>query len=614
MCGIVGYTGKQEAKEILLNGLKRLEYRGYDSAGIAVESKGRLILRRCEGKIAKLGHLLDKENVPGSTGIGHTRWATHGRPTEENAHPHTGCYRRLVVVHNGIIENYISLKKSLQKAGHTFQSETDTEIIAHLIEKRMKKMKRKSLLRAVQAACKEIRGSFAIAAISLDDPGTVIAARQFSPLIIGLGTGEYFVASDIPAMLEHTRKVIPLEDGEIAELKKSGVQIYAQNLKKLSKKPTEIPWDPVTAEKGGYRHFMLKEIFEQPRTIEETFRGRLSLDTGKVFLEESKLDKDALIGIKKVYFVACGTAYHAGMIGKYLFENLVQVPCETDLASEFRYRSPLLNRKSLVIAITQSGETADTLAALREAKKHRAKTLSICNVIGSSATRESGGVIYTRTGPEIGVASTKAFTAQLTTVFILAIYLAKMRNTMDKKKAIELMTELHRIPKLVEKVLKQQDNIIACAHKHFKKSDFLYLGRNVNYPIALEGALKLKEISYIHAEGYAAGEMKHGPIALIDEQMPVVVLATESAVYEKVLSNIEEIKARGGIVIALATERDKKIKRINIDDVFYLPKTSEVLSPILNTVILQLFAYHIANLRGCDIDQPRNLAKSVVVE
>lgn len=614
MCGIVGYVGKHEAKEILINGLKRLEYRGYDSAGVAIISKGALVLRRCKGKIVRLATKLAKENIPGTLGVGHTRWATHGRPSEENAHPHTDCTRRLVVVHNGIIENYMSLKKQLQREGHRFRSETDTEIIAHIIEKYIRKTKERKLLKAVQLAVKDLNGSFAIAVVSLDDPHTLVAARQFSPLIVGKGEGSFFVASDIPAILEHTRQVIPLEDGEIAELTSSGVTIYSQNLQRIRKNVTQIPWDPVTAEKGGFKHFMLKEIFEQPRTIEETLRGRLSLDSGKIFLDESNLSKNEIPRLKKICFVACGTAYHAGMVGKYIFEDLAHITCEIDLASEFRYRKPLLDKDSLVVAITQSGETADTLAALREAKKHRAKTLAICNVIGSSITREADGVIYTRTGPEIGVASTKAFTAQLTALLILAIYFGKIKKAINSKRAAELIAELYRIPKLVERVLGQHEKIASCAKKYFKKSNFLYLGRHVNYPIALEGALKLKEISYIHAEGYAAGEMKHGPIALIDEQMPVVVLATKSSVYEKVISNIEEIKARSGIVIALATAKDKEIGKIAINDVFYMPSTSEMLFPILNTVALQLFAYYVANLRGCDIDQPRNLAKSVVVE
>lgn len=614
MCGIVGYTGRQDAKEILLSGLKRLEYRGYDSAGLAIISKERMHLHRCEGKIAKLESKLKNKPLHGNLGVGHTRWATHGRPTEENAHPHTDCFKRLVVVHNGIIENYIQLKRTLQREGHKFRSETDTEIIAHLIEKNLRKSKKKNLLLAVQLAIRQLKGSYAIAVISLDDPEKIVAARQFSPLIIGLSENESFVASDIPAVLEHTRKVISLDDGETAELNKGRVQVYSANRRRITKKPSIIPWDPVTAEKGGFKHFMLKEIFEQPRTVEETFRGRFSLDTGEIFLEESNLRPQEIKNIKKIYFVACGTAYHAGLVGKYFVENLAKIPCEANLASEFRYSKPLLDNETLVIIITQSGETADTLAALREAKSRGAKTLAICNVIGSSATRQADGVIYTRTGPEIGVASTKAFTAQLTLLYILAIHLGKIRRIIRKEKSIELMNELLRIPKLIERILKYSKIVESCAKKYSKKVDFLYLGRNINYPIALEGALKLKEISYIHAEGYAAGEMKHGPIALIDEQMPVMVIATESAVYEKILSNIEEVKARGGIVIALASKGDKKILKSKADEVFYMPKTHEMLYPILNSIELQLFAYYVANFRGCDIDQPRNLAKSVVVE
>ena len=614
MCGIVGYTGRQNVKDVLLNGLKRLEYRGYDSAGIAILTSKKINLIRCEGKIAKLESLLKKEAINGSTGVGHTRWATHGRPTEENAHPHTDCNRRLVVVHNGIIENYISLKKRLESEGHRFKSETDTEIIAHLIEKKLKKLSGKNLLKAVQLAVKLLKGSYAIACISLDDPGKIVAARQFSPLIIGVGQNESFVASDIPAILEYTRNVITLEDGETTELTPGHIHIYSSNNRIIEKKSTVIPWDPVTAEKGGFKHFMLKEIFEQPRTIEETFRGRFSPEFGKIYLDEGDIETSDFKNIKKIHFVACGTAFHAGMVGKYFIENLAKIPCEANLASEFRYSKPLVDKDTLVIIITQSGETADTLAALREARSRGAKTLAICNVLGSSATREADGVIYTRTGPEIGVASTKAFTAQLVVLYMLAIYFGNMKRSINNKLSISLLLELLRIPKLVEKILKQDALIGVSANKYFRKKDFLYLGRNLNYPIALEGALKLKEISYIHAEGYAAGEMKHGPIALIDEEMPVVVIATESNVYEKILSNIEETKARGGIVIVLATKGDKKIIRTKVDEVFFIPKTNELLTPILNSVVLQLFAYHIANLRGCDIDQPRNLAKSVVVE
>jgi len=613
MCGIVGYAGRQNAKEILLNGLKRLEYRGYDSAGLAIISDGKMLLRRSEGKIAKLEQMLKKESLRGTIGIGHTRWATHGRPTEENAHPHTDCTKSLVVVHNGIIENYLNLKRKLQKDGHVFRSETDTEIIAHLIEKELKKSK-KNLLIAVQRAIRYLEGSYAIAVISLSDPERIVVARQFSPIILGISENDSFVASDIPAILEYTRKIITLEDGETAELTRGRFQVYSSKNKKITKKTSVIPWDLVTAEKGGFKHFMLKEIFEQPRTIEETLRGRYSLETGEIFFEETNLKPQDIKNVDKIFFVACGTAYHAGIVGKYLVESMAKIPCETALASEFRYSKPIVNEKSLVILITQSGETADTLAALREAKAHHAKTLAICNVLGSTATRETDGVIYTRTGPEIGVASTKAFTAQLSILYLLAIHYGRIKRALNKQNSIKHLTELCLIPKLVEKVLKQKNIIASTAQKYFKRFDFLYLGRNINFPIALEGALKLKEISYIHAEGYAAGEMKHGPIALIDGQMPVMVIATQSSVYDKILSNIEETKARGGIVLALATQGDKKILRTNIDNVFYMPKTNEMLSPILNSVALQLFAYYVANLRGCDIDQPRNLAKSVVVE
>jgi len=613
MCGIVGYIGNFNAKGILLNGLRKLEYRGYDSAGVSIISHNAMVIRRCKGKLSELEGRIQKEYIQGQIGIGHTRWATHGRPSEENAHPHSDCKGRLVVVHNGIIENFLALKKMLEAQGHVFRSETDTEVIAHLIESHQKG-KKKDLLSAVTKAVKQLKGSYAIAVISLDDPDILVAARYFSPLIVGLGKDEFFVASDIPAILDRTKTVIPMQDGEIVNLTRSGASFYDQSMKKITRKPITIEWDPITAEKGGYRHFMLKEICEQPVTIQETFRGRFSQETGELKFDENHISESALRGIKKIYFVACGTAYHAGMVGKYLVEDIAKIPCEVDLASEFRYRKPLLDKETLIIAITQSGETADTLAAVREAKRHGARTLAVCNVIGSSATRDADCVIYTRTGPEIGVASTKAFTAQLTIIYMLSIYFARVRGIITKLKAVDLLEKLYRMPRLVKKVIAMEPEILEIARKYFKQRDFLYLGRNVNYPIALEGALKLKEISYIHAEGYAAGEMKHGPIALIDEQMPVCVLATESVVYDKILSNIQEIKARSGMVMALATEGDKEIKKLNIDDILYMPKTTEVLSTIINTVALQLFAYHSANLLGCDVDQPRNLAKSVVVE
>ena len=614
MCGIVGYTGKRTVKDVLLNGLKKLEYRGYDSAGIALIKGDKLLLRRCEGKLDKLAKALTKSSLTGHIGIGHTRWATHGRPTEDNAHPHTDCKNKLVVVHNGIIENFIKLKKKLESQGHVFKSETDTEVIAHLIEKYLSKTKNKNLTSAVEKATKELKGSYAIAVISTDDPDKIVVSRQFSPLIIGVGENESFIASDIPAVLEYTRKIIPLEDGDLAEISYDKIKIFAHGKKLTRRKSIVIPWDPVTAEKSGFKHFMLKEIFEQPRTIEETIRGRYSAEEGKVFFEDTALDAAFFKKIKRIYFIACGTAYHAGLVGKYFVEHLAKIPCEANLASEFRYSDPLVDSETLVIAITQSGETADTLSALKEAKRKKAKTIAICNVIGSSVTREADAIIYTRTGPEIGVASTKAFTAQLVVLYLLALFTGRTGKCLKKIMAIQHIDSMLQLPKLIKKTLFTEPKIIECAKKYFKKSDFLYLGRNLNYPIALEGALKLKEISYIHAEGYAAGEMKHGPIALIDEQMPVIVIATQSGVYEKVISNIQEVKARNGLVIALASKNNKEICKTKIDEVFFIPKCSELLLPVINTVALQLFAYHVANFRGCDIDQPRNLAKSVVVE
>jgi len=621
MCGIVGYIGKENAKKILINGLKKLEYRGYDSAGVAVISKRKLKLRRCEGKIAKLEKLLCKDDLEGTVGVGHTRWATHGRPSEENAHPHTDCSNKLVVVHNGIIENYLTLKKKLQKEGHRFRSETDTEVLAHLVEKKLKATKKRDLAQAVQAAVKDVRGSFAIAVISADDDGKIIAARQDSPLIIGLGKDEFLVASDIPAVLAHTRKVISLDDGEVAEITRNGVIVSSSTQQKINKKAIEITWDSVMAEKSGFKHFMLKEIYEQPRVIQETFMGRLDPDKGKVHLEESNLSDRKIKRIKKIFFLACGTAYHAGLVGKFLVEEMAGIPCEVDIASEFRYRrKPLLSKEDLVVIVSQSGETADTLAALREAKEIGARTLAVCNVVGSSATREADGVIYTHCGPEIGVASTKAFVAQLVVLYIMAIHFGRIKGRIKAKDASQLMTDLIHIPKSVEKILrkwKKKEGKIPiyemCIRKYRNKRDFLYIGRNINYPVALEGALKLKEISYIHAEGYPAGEMKHGPIALIDQNMPIVVIATQSAVYDKILSNIEEAKARGGIVIALVSKGDRHVAS-KADVVFEIPKTSELLYPILNSIVLQLLAYHIANSLGKNIDQPRNLAKSVVVE
>ncbi len=614
MCGIVGYIGNKDVVPILIDGLKRLEYRGYDSAGIGVIEKGRLELRRCVGKITNLENVLREKPCKGDIALGHTRWATHGRPSEENAHPHTDCQERLVVVHNGIIENYLTLKKGLIKEGHKFKSETDTEVLAHLVEKYLAKSKgKKKIISALQRALKEVEGSYALGVISVDEPEKIVCARKESPLVIGLGRKEYFIASDVPAILGHTRKVIYLDDGDTAEVSTDGVEVYDKSGRKIKKKVFQISWDPVMAEKGGYKHFMLKEIHEQPRAIRDTFRGRMAPDKGEVYLEELGLSKEEIRSIEKVYIVACGTSYHSALYGEFLLEELVKLPCEVDIGSEFRYRDPIINGNTLVLLISQSGETADTLAGLREAKRKGGKTLAICNVLGSTATREADGVIYTRAGPEIGVASSKAFTAQLTALCLLAVHFGRVRGTLKKEEARNILMHLLRIPHQVEEVLENQEEIIACAQNYFKKIDFLYLGRHINYPIALEGALKLKEISYIHAEGYPAGEMKHGPIALIDENMPVLAIATDSKVYEKVVANIEEVRARDGIVIALATKKNKEIKK-KVDHVFYMSETMEILSPIVNVVSLQLLAYHIAALRGCDVDQPRNLAKSVTVE
>jgi len=610
MCGIIGYVGEGDAPAILIDGLKRLEYRGYDSAGIAVIFKNKLFLRRCKGKVADLEKILRKSPVFSSIGLGHTRWATHGKPSEENAHPHTDCRNEIVLIHNGIIENHMELKQKLKKEGHTFKSETDTEIIVHLIEKFYSPTK--NLLSAVSKAIKELKGSYAIGVLSKSEPDRIVAARKESPLIVGLGKGENFIASDIPAILPHTREVIALDDGEVVLVKKDKVEIF-KNGRKIKKNSNTIPWDPVMAEKEGFKHFMLKEIFEQPRAIQDTLRGRYNLETGEVSFEFLNLSDKEIKNFKKIFIVACGTAYHAGIVGKFLLENLAKIPVEVDIGSEFRYRAPLITKDDLLIIISQSGETADTLASLRLAKKKKVKSLAICNVVGSSATREADGVIYTHAGPEIGVASTKAFTTQLTVLYLLSLYIALTRKTISKTQSISFLSQIIKLPHRVRDVLKNTEKIEELAHKYFKKKDFLYLGRNINYPIALEGALKLKEISYIHAEGYPAGEMKHGPIALIDEEMPVVVIATKSSVYEKIISNIQEAKTRGGIIISIATKGDRTIKKFS-DDVIFVPATDEMLSPVINVVPLQLLAYYIALLRGCDIDQPRNLAKSVVVE
>jgi glutamine---fructose-6-phosphate transaminase (isomerizing) len=609
MCGIIGYIGKETAVPILIEGLKKLEYRGYDSAGVAVLQDGKFEVRRAVGKLQNLESLLRNETLTGKIGVGHVRWATHGRPSEENAHPHRAG--SIVLVHNGIIENYVALKKNLGAQGRVFQSETDTEVIAHLIDSIAQKGL--ALEEAVREAAKHLVGAYAIAVIDERDPDVVVGARKGSPLVVGLGLGEFFLASDIPAILHRTRDVLFLNDDEMAILTPEGVRITDLKGTELTREVTRVMWNPVMAEKGGYRHFMLKEIYEQPRAIMDTIRGRFSQDTGVIHLEEIGPAYERLKTAKKIFIVACGTSWHAGLVGKYMFEELASITTEVDIASEFRYRSPLVGKDDLFIAITQSGETADTLAAMREAKKRGATVIAICNVVGSTVSREADGVIYTHAGPEIGVASTKAFTAQLTALYLFGLFFGSLRGALSTDDVKKRLVDLVHVPALVERCLEANEHIEQIAKHYFKANDFLYLGRGPNFPIALEGALKLKEISYIHAEGYPAGEMKHGPIALIDEKMPVVVLAGKNGVYDKILANIEEVKARGGIVIAIMTEGDAEIAK-RVTHSISIPATNQLLMPILMSIPLQLLAYHIAVLLGADVDQPRNLAKSVTVE
>jgi len=624
MCGIVGYVGKKSVVPVIIEGLRRLEYRGYDSAGIAVGNGGDgLDIRRAEGKLRNLEEAIKQKPLNGTYGIGHTRWATHGRPTEENAHPHRDCTGKIVVVHNGIVENYLSLKKKLIEEGHKFTTETDTEIIAHLVEKFFYKTgngHRPSLEEAVRQTIKQLSGVFAIAVICTDDPGKIVAARNGPPAVIGLGNDEYFVASDVPAILHHTRDIFFLADGDMAVVTPDGVQLTDFNGKPVVRQVQHVTWDPIQAEKGGFKHFMLKEIYEQPSAVRETTLGRVSQDTGHIFLDQMEITEAELREAKKINIIACGTSWHSGLAGKFMIESLARVPVEVDYASEWRYRNPIVEPNTITLVISQSGETADTLAAQREAKAKGSKTLAICNVVGSMITREAAGTIYTHAGPEIGVASTKAFTGQLTALYIFAMYLAQIRGVMKPEQARGSMLELTKIPAKLEALLGQDHTCDELAKRYQKVHDFLFLGRGIHYPIALEGALKLKEISYIHAEGYPAGEMKHGPNALIDENLPVVVIATrdvndsESMLrYEKTISNLKEVKARSGVVIALATEGDEEIKE-SADHVVYIPPAPDELSPILEIVPLQLLAYHIAVRRGCDVDQPRNLAKSVTVE
>jgi glucosamine--fructose-6-phosphate aminotransferase (isomerizing) len=614
MCGIIGYVGKGPVVPILVEGLRRLEYRGYDSAGLAVVRDGVVSLRRAAGKLSHLEDALAAEPLAGEYGIGHTRWATHGRPTEENAHPHRDCTGRLVVIHNGIIENYLDLKRELAADGHRFVTETDTEVVAHLVEREMRD---DGLEQAVLRALRFLRGLFALVFLSADDPGKIVAVRNGPPLVVGLGDGEYFVASDVPALLSHTRDVVFLDDGDMAVVTPGGVSFLNLAGDHVSRSSQRITWDPILAEKAGYKHFMLKEIFEQPWAVRETIVGRASLAPGRVFLDEMAVPEARFREIDRVLILACGTSWHAALVGKFLIEPLTGLPVEVDYGSEFRYRQPLVTLRTLAVVITQSGETADTLAALREARRQGALTIAVCNVVGSMATRESDGTVYTHAGPEIGVASTKAFTSQLVALHMLALYLGQTRGTLAGDTMRPHLAALRSLPIVLERTLKCDASIEAVAGRFYQRSDFLYLGRGINYPIALEGALKLKEISYIHAEGYPAGEMKHGPIALIDERMPVVALAPRDHVFEKMVGNIQEVKARGGTVIAVTTEGDARALEVldpARDVHIEVPESHPLLTPVVLVVPLQLLAYHIAVRRGCDVDQPRNLAKSVTVE
>jgi len=614
MCGIIGYIGDKQVVPILIDGLRRLEYRGYDSAGVAVVRNGQIERRRSAGKLANLEQAIHSEPLDGIYGVGHTRWATHGRPTEENAHPHQDCTGKIVVVHNGIIENYLDLKRELQKRGHKFVTETDSEVIAHLLEH---ESQGDGLEGATRRALLQMRGLFAFVAISSDDPEKIIAVRNGPPIVVGLGDGEFFVASDTPAILSHTRDVVFLGDEEMAVITRRGVEFTNFAGVPVSKATQRVLWDPIMAEKAGYRHFMLKEIFEQPRAAEETMLGRLSAETGKVFIEDLNISEADLRAVTKIALIACGTSWHAALVGKFLIEHFAKIPTEVDYGSEYRYRDFIVDEHTLVVIITQSGETADTLAALREAKRRGARSVAICNVVGSMATREAEGTVYTHAGPEIGVASTKAFTSQLIALEILALYLAQVREVLPPGDAREAIASLLRLPKHMEQALKASAKVEDIAARFSPRSDFLFLGRGINYPIALEGALKLKEISYIHAEGYPAGEMKHGPIALIDSNMPVVSIAPNDHLFEKMLGNIQEVKARGGSVIAVTTDGHDTLKAIldpSTDAMISLPRVPHTLSPVVMVLPLQLLAYHVAVRRGCDVDQPRNLAKSVTVE
>ncbi|MBU4241399.1 MAG: glutamine--fructose-6-phosphate transaminase (isomerizing) [Actinobacteria bacterium] len=609
MCGITGYLGDRQAKAVLFEGLRRLEYRGYDSAGICVISpEGEMGCVRVSGNLDALAGALEGAELPGTTGIGHTRWATHGPPTVENAHPHLDCDGNIAVVHNGIIENFVKLKHSLQSRGHRFRSQTDTETIAHLIEENY----HGDLAEALRLSLGELAGAYGIVAVHRDNPDVIVAARRDSPLVLGIGDGEYFIASAVPAYLTRTRRFIFLEDGELLVVNRSGYSISGPDGREVSHRPVEVDWDIDAAEKGGYDDFMLKEIFEQPRAVADTLADKFD-SSGEIEVEELCLEPEAARELRRIVVVACGTSYHAGLLAKYLFERWAALPVEIEIASEFRYRNLVVTGDDLVVAVSQSGETMDTLAGVREAKRRGASVIAVVNVVGSQMTREADGVIYTHAGPEVGVAATKTFTAQMAAMYLLAMHLGRLRGGVSDEKYRMIVGELQVLPPKIEEVLEGRDAVIACAEKYQHCRDFLFLGRSVGYPVAMEGALKLKEISYLHAEGYPAGEMKHGPIALLDKDVPVVAIAPRNSVYDKMISNIEEVKARGAPVVAVATRGDPEIEEI-CDDVLWVPETMEMLYPVLTVVPLQLFAYYVAKLRGCNVDQPRNLAKTVTVE
>lgn len=609
MCGIVGYIGDKKAVPVLIGGLEKLEYRGYDSAGVAIYNDGNISVRKYKGRLAVLEEHLKKETLYGSLGIGHTRWATHGEPSDINSHPHTNCSNDIAVVHNGIIENYMSIKNMLIEKGYVFRSETDTEVLAHYVDY----FYDGDLVEAVKKVLEKIRGSYAFAVISRREPDKIVCVRKENPLIVGIGSGENFIASDIPAILNHTRKIYLLNENELAVVEKDKISFYDENGKAVGKEVFEVNWDVAAAEKGGYEHFMIKEIHEQPKAIKDTMTSRVLPDSTSIKLDDIKLTKEDLQKFNKIYMVACGTAYHACMVGKYVIEKLARIPVEVEIASEFRYRDPIVDEKTLTIIVSQSGETLDTLAALKEAKKKGSRILSIVNVVGSSIARESHDVFYTWAGPEIAVASTKAYTTQLIALYIIALYIAKLKGTLKDEEIAAIKDEMRTLPKLVEEVLKYKSTIQKFATKNSNTKDVFYLGRGIDYAVALEGSLKLKEISYIHSEAYAAGELKHGTIALIEEGTIVLAVLTQDELYEKMVSNVKEVKARGAFVFAIAKEGNTEVEKV-ADYTLYIPKVSDILAPAVAIIPLQLLAYYMAVEKGCDVDKPRNLAKSVTVE